>query len=186
MQQLFASKKALALSVPDHGPADLPQEVAHAFVALPGFFQQKVKVGRQRLFSGKNRLKVRVQLEFKGGGAHDEVQQTVNGADVQRAHVAHDGVNPASGRGRVKVEPLHGAAQRRAFQLPDHALAHLGGSGIGKGDSQNVAPAAGAAIHKGAGGGGRSARSAAADEALQKAARQFIGFSRSGGCFDLS
>ena len=98
VQQFFSCQKALALPVVNHGAADLPQKATHVFITLPGFFQQKVQIGRKRFFGGKNGLKVRVQPEVQRGGAHDEMEQAVDGADVQRAHVTHDGVHPAPGR----------------------------------------------------------------------------------------
>ena len=97
VEQLFARKKARAVLPPGHGPINLAQQGAHGFIALPCAFKQYIKVGCEHFFGGKDGLKIRVQIKFQRCRAHNEVQQAVDGADVQRAHIAHDHIHPAGG-----------------------------------------------------------------------------------------
>ena len=138
VEQFFARKKARAVLPPGHGPINLAQQGSHGFIALPCAFKQYIKVGGEHFFGGKDRLKIRMQIKFQRCRAHNEVQQAVDGADVQRAHIAHaaPGAPRKSGHsgigftcwraGRLSFAPLgQSAPQPETFGQEGARAGHL-------------------------------------------------------------
>ena len=180
LAELFAHKKAPAVVSCRQSAAGGTHQVAHGRVFPPCLFEHEIIIRRERLVRGKGGFKLRRQAEVKGGGTNDEMEQAVNGPDIERTHVAQDGIHPAARLLAGKRHAIVSLAERRFFQAPENTFAHFGGGGIGEGDGNDVSPAVDA--------GGKRARrrcpaavTAALGKALKKTPRQFPGFSGPGG-----
>lgn len=148
----LSGQKAAGLFRTEHLTAGAAEQVAE-FGVFAGLLGHVVEDGAGDVAVGKAGLEVRGQIEVQRGEAHHEVQQAVDGADVERAVAADEHVDGVAGFCRFPEffrSRGGGRSERHALQPREQPLAHFGGGLVGEGDGENFLPAVGVAVGHGA------------------------------------
>ena len=150
------------------------------------------KVGKKTEFVGGlrvTRLEVRREVEVQSAEAHHEVEQAVDGADVERAVVPYERIH---GRGGTRRSPeflfrrdaaSSGRGEGVLLEAGEHAFPHLGGGLVGEGYGQYLLPAVFAfgIVHGASGRGFFPGRGGRAGKQGEEGAGEGVGLAGAGG-----
>ena len=138
------STEALLLILDDKLVPGLFDELPESGVALPGLIHERVQTGGEDVFDVEDGREVGRQSLGQGAQAQNEVQETVDGGNVEAVPVTEDAVYPDPGRLRGDGIPvLLPGAEGYLLEDGEHAVLHFSGRCVGEGDGQDAPPVVG-------------------------------------------